>query len=94
MKFHDKYHVTIHQTFEMDWKTRLKPLIGTAICAISALTFCITNVMVKHLSHVDPFLIAAIRFWIIGLLSTPVSGMFRCSNFRKKISTSTNLHGT
>jgi len=29
--------------------------------------------MVKHLSHVDPFLIAAIRFWIIGLLSTPVS---------------------
>ena len=57
----------------MDWKTRLRPLIGFAICAVSALIFCITNVMVKHLSHVNPFLISTIRFWIIGLMSTPIS---------------------
>lgn len=53
----------------MDWK----PLIGLAIAALSACGFCVTNVMVKDLSHVDSFLLSTTRFWIIALMSTPVA---------------------
>ena len=36
--------------------------------------------MVTTQSHVDPFLISTIRFWIIGLMSTPISVMLSKQN--------------
>ena len=54
------------------WISSLKPLIGSGLCALSSLIFTIANALVKHLRHVDPFIIACIRFYIITLMSSPV----------------------
>ena len=51
---------------------KLKPLLGIGIVAVSALFFCISNVIVKKLSHVDFFMISCIRFFIIFMMSSPV----------------------
>ena len=48
----------------MNWKTTLRPLIGTAICGISALAFSIINVIVKHL-RLSPF----VKIWFSCLLN-------------------------
>ena len=52
---------------------KFKPLIGTAICAIGSLFFSTSNVLVKELSHVDPLMISFIRFFIIAMMSSPVT---------------------
>jgi drug/metabolite transporter (DMT)-like permease len=54
-------------------KVMLKPLLGIAICAIAAVFFCLTNVIVKYLSHVDTFRICSIRFAVIWLLASPTA---------------------
>ena len=51
---------------------KLKPLLGIGIVAVSALFFCISNVMVKKLSHVDFFMISCIRFFTMFMMSSPV----------------------
>ena len=57
---------------KQQWISFLKPLIGSGLCALSSLIFTLANAMVKHLRHVDPFMIACIRFYIITLMSSPV----------------------
>ena len=52
---------------------KFKPLIGTGICAIGSLFFSTSNVLVKELSHVDPLMISFIRFFIIAMMSSPVT---------------------
>ena len=54
-------------------KQCLKPYAGIGICASSSLFFCVCNVFVKHLKHVDPLLIACLRLFVIAMLSTPVT---------------------
>ena len=54
-------------------KRCLKPYIGIGICALSSLFFCVCNVFVKHLKHVDPLLIGCFRLFAMALLSTPVT---------------------
>ena len=49
-----------------------RPFFGIGITAGSGLFFCLTNVLVKELSHVNAVLITCIRFWIITLLSSPI----------------------
>ena len=51
---------------------KLRPLLGIGIVAVSALFFCISNVIVKKLSHVDFFMISCIRFFFIFMMSSPV----------------------
>ena len=51
---------------------KLKPLLGIGIVAVSALFFCIMNVIVKKLSHVDFFMISCIRFFTMFMMSSPV----------------------
>ena len=51
---------------------KLKPLLGIGIVAASALFFCISNVIVKNLSHVDFFMISCIRFFTMFMMSSPM----------------------
>ena len=51
---------------------KLRPLLGIGTLAASALFFCISNVMVKKLSHVDFFMISCIRFFTMFMMSSPV----------------------
>ena len=51
---------------------KLRPLFGIGILAASALFFCISNVIVKKLSHVDFFMISCIRFFTMFMMSSPV----------------------
>ena len=52
--------------------SKLKPLLGIGIVAISALLFGFAQVFVKKLSHVDFFMISCIRFFFIFMMSSPV----------------------
>ena len=54
-------------------KKCLKPYIGIGICALASLFFCVCNVFVKHLKHVDPLLIGCLRLFVMAMLSTPVT---------------------
>ena len=64
------YAKTKQNKTKMAW---WKSLIGTGIVATSSSIFCITNVIVKHLSHVDSFFISFYRFLIIALMASPVA---------------------
>ena len=54
-------------------KKCLKPYIGIGICALASLFFCVCNVFVKHLKHVDPLLIGCLRLFFMAMLSSPVT---------------------
>ena len=54
-------------------KRCLKPYIGIGICALASLFFCVCNVFVKHLKHVDPLLIGCLRLFVMAMLSSPVT---------------------
>ena len=54
-------------------KRCLKPYIGIGICFLASLFFCVCNVFVKHLKHVDPLLIGCFRLFVMAMLSTPVT---------------------
>ena len=54
----------------------LGSFLGIAICASSALFISVGNVIVKHLSHMDPFLFSCIRYGTIAMMASPVT-MFK-----------------
>ena len=54
-------------------KNCLKPYIGIGICFLASLFFCLCNVFVKHLKHVDPLLIGCLRLFFMAMLSSPVT---------------------
>ena len=54
-------------------KKCLGSFLGIAICASSALFISVSNVIVKHLSHMDPFLFSCIRYGTIAMMASPVT---------------------
>ena len=54
-------------------KKCLGSFLGIAICASSALFISVANVIVKHLSHMDPFLFSCIRYGTIAMMASPVT---------------------
>ena len=62
-----------NQTFSQKLKKLSKPLIGTGMCAITSLIFAFANVLVKELSHVNFFMISCVRFYVMTMMSSPVT---------------------
>ena len=67
-------------------KKCLGSFLGIAICASSALFISVANVIVKHLSHMDPFLFSCIRYGTIAMMASPVTmskgkEMWKCQVF-------------
>lgn len=54
-------------------KKFFKPLIGTGICSMSALFYSSSSVLVKQLSHVDPIMLSAVRFFVIAMFAIPIA---------------------
>ena len=50
-----------------------KPLIGTGMCALSSLIFAFAHVLVKELSHVNFFMVGCVRFYVMAMMSSPVT---------------------
>ena len=57
----------------MNLQKTLRPYIGICVCAGSSLFFCICNVFVKHLKHVNPLIISCARLFIIAMISMPIA---------------------
>ena len=57
----------------MDTSRILKSFAGFGLCGASALSISIANVIVKHLAHVDSFLLSCIRYWTIFMITSPIS---------------------
>ena len=70
------FYILIYIFISLDMdsiKQCLTPYAGIGICASSSLFFCVCNVFVKHLKHVDPLLIGCLRLFVMAMLSTPVT---------------------
>ena len=62
-----------NQTFAQKLKKLSKPLIGIGMCAITSLILAFANVLVKELSHVNFFMISCVRFYVMAMMSSPVT---------------------
>ena len=57
----------------MENLSKLKPMMGIGICALSSLFLCTSNALVKYLKIISPITLFSARFLYIWLLSQPVS---------------------
>ena len=58
---------------KMENLSKLKPMMGIGICALSSLFLCTSNALVKYLKIISPITLFSARFLYIWLLSQPVS---------------------